>query len=325
MKIKKILIISLGSIGRRHLKIIKKLRPEIKVNILRRKIQLNQFDEEEQLIEKTFTNLKEALKDGPDAVIIASPAKLHIEQSLEILKANIPLLIEKPISDNLKSCFKLKELSKKNKSLITVGYVLRYSKSINEFKKIINENHIGKNLYAEIKCASYLPKWRKNKDYRESVSAKSSLGGGALLELSHEINYANWLFGPFKNLKSIYTNTNQLEIDVEDIAKIIAINNNNFLLHIHLDFCSNSNERYCKLFGTLGYINLDLNKQLITIKNNNTDKLIKIKVDEQFNDMYINQINHFLDCVEQKKEPIVTIDDAIETLKLITEFDRSKL
>ena len=38
-----------------------------------------------------------------DAAIIASPAKFHIEHSLEILKANIPVLIEKPISDNLEN------------------------------------------------------------------------------------------------------------------------------------------------------------------------------------------------------------------------------
>lgn len=319
MKIKKILIISLGSIGRRHLKIIKKLRPEIKVNLFRRKIPINKSKEEKYLVNKTFNSLKEAIKEGADAAIVASPAKFHIEHSLELMGANIPILIEKPISDNLSNCSKLKELSKEKNSLITVGYVLRHSKVLNEFKRILNENHIGKNLYAEIKCGSYLPDWRKDKDYRKSVSAKSSLGGGVLLELSHEINYANLLFGPFKYFKSISTNTNQLGINVEDIAKIIAINNNNFLVHIHLDFCSNSNERYCKLFGNMGYIKLDFNNQLITIKKNNAEKLIKIQVKERFNDMYIHQTKHFLDCVENNNEPIVTIDDAIQTLKLITE------
>tara|TARA_A100001035_G_C27715550_1_gene469312 strand:+ start:14 stop:988 length:975 start_codon:yes stop_codon:yes gene_type:complete len=324
MKVKKILIISLGSIGKRHLKIIKKIRPEIKVNLLRRKIPIKKSKDEE-LINKTFNNLKEALKDGVDAAIIASPSRFHIEHSLELLKANIPILIEKPISDSLKRCFKLNELAKKKNNLITVGYVLRHSKILNEFKNILKENHIGNNLYAEIKCGSYLPNWREDRDYRDTVSANSFLGGGVLLELSHEINYANWLFGPFKDCKSISINTKQLDIDVEDITKIIAVNNNNFLVHIHLDFCSNSNERYCKLFGTLGYLKLDFNSQLITIKKNNSEKFIKIQLDEKYNDMYINQTNHFLDCIENNKEPIVTIDDAIETLKLITECNRTKL
>ena len=67
-------------------------------------------------------------------------------------------------------------------------------------------------------------------------------------------------------MKSILINSKHLDINVEDIAKIIAINNNNFLVNIHLDFCSNSNERYCKIYGTLGFINLDFNNHLITIK-----------------------------------------------------------
>ena len=46
-----------------------------------------------------------------------------------------------------------------------------------------------------INCSSFLPSWRKNIDYQSSVSAKKSLGGGVLLELSHEIDYLIWLIG----------------------------------------------------------------------------------------------------------------------------------
>ena len=324
MEIKTILIIGFGSIGKRHLKIIKKIRQKIKVNLLLRPISLKQI-KDQKLLNKTFTNIKDALDEGADAAIIASPANLHIEHSIEVLKAKIPVLIEKPISNNLGNCSELKKLMQSNNCLVTVGYVLRHSKILNKFKEIINESHIGKSLYAEIKCGSYLPDWRKDKDYRESVSAKSSLGGGVLLELSHEINYANWLFGPFKNIKSISINSEHLEINVEDIAKIIAINNNNFLVSIHLDFCSDSNERYCKVYGNLGFINLDFNNHLITIKKNNSKETIKIKVDENYNDMYVNQINDFLNCIENNSNPIVTIDDALDTLKLISESNRDKL
>ena len=128
MEIKTILIIGFGSIGRRHLKIIKKLRPEIKVNLLLRQISLNKV-KEQKLINKTFTNIKDAIDEGADAAIVASPANLHIEHSMLLLKAKIPVLIEKPISDNLKKCSELKELMKSNNCLVTVGYVLRHSKN----------------------------------------------------------------------------------------------------------------------------------------------------------------------------------------------------
>ena len=70
---------------------------------------------------------------------------------------------------------------------------------------------------------------------------------------------------------------------------------------------------------------MDFNNHLITIKKNNSKETIKIKVDENYNDMYVNQINDFLNSIENNSNPIVTIDDALDTLKLISERNRDKL
>ena len=43
-------------------------------------------------------------------------------------------------------------------------------------------------------CFSFLPNWRNNINYKNSNSAKKKLGGGVALELSHEIDLANYLF-----------------------------------------------------------------------------------------------------------------------------------
>ena len=53
------------------------------------------------------------------------------------------MFIEKPISNNLEDFLKFKKLAKKKNSLILVGYVLRYSKILNEYKKLIAKNIIG--------------------------------------------------------------------------------------------------------------------------------------------------------------------------------------
>ena len=314
-KIKNILIIGLGSIGARHFEIIKQLRPEINIYLLRRK--KSKRNNLEKSANKIFYDIQEALKANLDAVIISSPSSMHINQAISFLDLNIPIFIEKPISNNLEDFLKFKRLAKKKNSLILVGYVLRYSKILNEYKKLIKENTIGKHIYIDIKCSSFLPDWRENIDYKNSVSSKNSLGGGVLLELSHELDYANWLFGPFIELKAIRNNTKQLEIDVEDIVKIIAINKDKCLINIHLDFISKIPSRYCCLNGTKGFIKLDFIKNKITSKLNIEKELKSHKVESNYNEMYFNQMKHFFKCIEQDTEPAITLEESAEIMRMV--------
>ena len=101
-KIKNILIIGLGSIGSRHFEIIKQLRPEINIYLLRRK--KSKRNNLEKSASKIFYNIQEALKANLDAVIISSPSSMHINQAISFLDLNIPIFIEKPISNNLEDC-----------------------------------------------------------------------------------------------------------------------------------------------------------------------------------------------------------------------------
>ena len=68
---------------------------------------------------------------------------------------------------------------------------------------------------------SILPDWRPQSDYRKGVSAIKKLGGGVLLELSHEIDYATWLFGNPISLFCSSRKLSNLDLDVEDYANLI--------------------------------------------------------------------------------------------------------
>ena len=77
-----------------------------------------------------------------------------------------------------------------------VGYNLRFHPVLIYLKQFL----IRKKIFSiNVISHSYLPNWRKI-NYRHSISANKKLGGGVLLELSHELDYLKWIF---KNIKIV--------------------------------------------------------------------------------------------------------------------------
>ena len=262
MNINKLGIIGLGSIGKRHLRLLKEIRPDIEVIVLRSG--RGKSCKEEKLATKIVKSIDLIIAEGIQAAIISSPATLHMKQALVLAKAGVHLLIEKPLSDSLEGTNQLLKILSDNNLVSMVGYVLRYDPGAIKFKKLIDDNSIGSILHARIECGSYLPEWRPGLDYKKSVSAKSELGGGVLLELSHELDYLHWFFGKPKDVQALVRNTGSLDIDVEDQVDLLLTSSEGYCISVQIDFNRRHIERKCKLLTTEGEITWDaVNKTVI--------------------------------------------------------------
>ena len=313
-KNKRIIIFGFGSISRKYVRLIKKNFPDIEVFIISAG-NINIY-REINLIDGYYIDHSNIKELKPDGIIIASPATQHLSDTLNCLDLNIPILIEKPISNSLKNIYNFQNKILEKKSKILIGYVLRYSNNANLFKKNISNHNLGDLLFARVTCSSYLPDWRPGQDYRRTVSASSKYGGGVLLELSHEIDYANWFFGPFLKVQSVLKNSGTLDIDVEDTADLILTNKEGMNVVIHLDFCSRLPARKCKLYGSKATMNLDFLDKKIEIVNPKLETLLFNKEDESDN-MFVNQLDYFLKGVFRKDSIKNNVDDSIEALKII--------
>ena len=131
------------------------------------------------------------------------------------------------------------------------GYMLRYYKPFIEAKKILEKNKLGKIYYAQINCGIYLPNWRPNLDYRNNYGSKRSQGGGVILDIIHEINYARWFFGDFKSISSYIKKLSNLEINTEDFASINLISKNVFV-NLTLDYLNQAYNRNFNIVGEKG-------------------------------------------------------------------------
>jgi predicted dehydrogenase len=259
---KKVLIIGYGSAGKRHAETLKKF-PNISNIYILTKQKCYNFEK--------LTFLHQIKKINPDYIVICSRTGEHFKHIKYIVNffSNKIILVEKPLFH------KYKNISlKKNK--IFVNYNLRFNPVISFLSKIKNKNSF---YSANLSCSSYLPDWRKNRNYIQTYSAKKVLGGGVLLDLSHEIDYIQSIFGKINNIEyAKILKISDLKLDVEDYAHIVArIKKLN--VTIDLNFFSKLNYRKIFLDSDSISIEGDLlkNELIILNKKNSYFKKIKFK------------------------------------------------
>ena len=312
---RKILICGLGSIGRRYLRIINQNFPDIKIAAMRSGYGSN--CKEIKLVDHQTYNLRESIDWEPDAAIISSPANLHVEQAIALGESRVPCLIEKPIGSGDESFEKWKKvLHLSNLVPMLIGYVHRHDPCVTLIKKKLEENLLGKVIEADFYCSSWLPKWRPEIDYLKSVSAKKELGGGVLLELSHEIDLANMLLGPIKLKYANLKPSGLLPIDVEDRAYLIAENSNGVLISIRLNFCSEPSTRKVTIRGKKGVISWNIANGKLKVRNDK-EVVYQHKHHLDRDSLFLIQIKHFFDCVFDNQRPKCSVAEGKYVLEIV--------
>ena len=317
--IKRVLIVGLGSIGKRHLRLARQILPHAQIAVLRHKAALA-VPEGADLV---FSAMSEALSFSPNLAIIASPAPFHLSAAMPLVETGAHLLIEKPLSTTSEGIRDLAVACKNNGVLLLVGYNLRFLKSLQKFKTIIDSQVIGSIWSVRCEVGQYLPAWRPDGDYREAVSAKNDLGGGVLLELSHEIDYLSWIFGEVEWVQAILTQQSDLELDVEDTAHLLLGFNDNFskrqiLASVNLDFIRQDNTRICTVIGKLGSLRWNGIAGTIELWAMGTKGWREIfRHESSCDDSYIAEWRHLMQSIKQDSEVMITCQDGLKVLRII--------
>ena len=299
---KNVLIIGNGSIGKRHTRNV--------VQIGHTAVVLTNYPGVNSDSVR-YTDSLDGLEDV-DFAIVATPTANHLSDVENLFKKTTckKVLIEKPISHSIKDAVRIKELAKANNAKLYVAYNMRFLESFDLIKNTIEKEKQDIRL-VNIVAGQYLPEWRPNADYRKSYSANRSLGGGVDLDLSHEIDYMNWLFGmPKETNPVVRKKLSNLEISSPDFFKGLY-DYNSFMIDVTLDYFRKK-ERTLKI--------LKENKVLIDADFINKKLIIN---DKEFNDAslfdfdlsYLSELMEFLGESETSK--LTTIDEAISVLNLL--------
>lgn len=255
-----------------------------------------------------------------DAIVVATPATDHPRTAEQALERTRTLFVEKPLATTAAAALRLAESAAAAGSTLSVGYNLRSEPALRTVRDTLPSGRIGRVLYARFEFGQHLADWRPGHDYRDTITARSSEGGGILLEASHELDALHWLCGRWSRVRAAVRRRGDLEIDVEDTVAAVVDTEDGVLVEVHLDMVRRGYARRATFAGTTGTIEWDLDGGA-TITSSSGREVLAQASDR--NEMYVAEMRELLDGVRDRRRPRVSGDDAVEALRLAEAIRRA--
>lgn len=323
----KFLIAGLGSIGRRHFRNLIALG-EKDIALLRTR--KGTLPDDELAGYPVETDLQEALQNRkPDAVIVANPTSMHLDIAIPAAEAGCHILLEKPVSHSLERLDILQKTAERSGSKILVGFQFRYNPTLNKARELIQSEVLGKILTAHAHWGEYLPQWHPWEDYRQSYAARSDLGGGVIVTLTHPLDYLRYLLGDVESLWSFDGHISPLEVDVEDVAEIGLKFRNGVVGGVHVNYFQRPPVHRLEIVGTNGTLRWDNADGILNFykfpapfgsysDNPPAPVMESFSPPEGFerNQLFVAQTRHFIEIVRGEAEPICSLEDGVQVLRL---------
>ena len=328
-------IVGTGLMGLQHIKAISKSKKASLHSIV--DISNNSKSLSKKYKIPLYSNVNELLNSkNLDAVIVATPNQLHEKHTISFLKNKIPVLLEKPISDNINSAKKIISSANKNKTPLLIGYHRRHNSIVSKVKSIISSGKLGKIVSVNVLCwlykhkAYYKEKWRINK------------GGGPLgINLVHDIDMICYLLGPI-NYVQAFTSNRTRKFKVEDTATVSFIFKSGTLCTLNIsdtivapwsyELTAGENPAYpitnqssYFIGGTKGSLQFPNLKSWYYKNERSWWEKIFVNKDKMKKDdtTLVNQIDHFAEVVSKKIKPKVNGSDGLVSLKIFAAITKS--
>jgi predicted dehydrogenase len=305
----KIIFFGLGSIGQRHAKI---LLDNYDHELFAFRTKKGQYKQELPVKEVYSWGDVEKLK--PDIAFITNPTSLHIETALKCAKNGYRLFIEKPIDSKIKGLAELINIVRDKRLPSYVAYNLRFHPVIKKLKEYINQHCF---LHMRVSCTSFLPDWRPEQDHKQSYSSNLKLGGGVLLDLSHEIDCVDYLLDGINKIEGNYGRKSDITIDSDDYADILTESTKG-MSNIHINFLSHITMRKIYIdFKGLSIVG-DVNNGIVReYKHNDIMNVFEYEIDN--NSIYMKQLKYFFDHIDDCNM-MNNLDDAASLFNKVIDF-----
>lgn len=279
-------IIGLGSIGRRHARILRSLSGEIEVFAYRTRhgALRDSVDGVVDLDREVF------LSTQLDLVVISNPSAFHLASLAQVLDAGIAgtVVVEKPFCLPSEAAEAKRLIAAYREVDVLPANCLRFHPAVAVLKDLLAEGRAGGAVECYAHFGTYMPGWHPWEDYRSTYAARSDMGGGVLLTSIHEIDLMHHLFGEGQVVGARVGTLVLSEIDVEDSAHVLMTLERCAIANVSLNFFERPADRYLKVALTKGTFFWRFGEPVAHVAYYGVDRLVEeeIGVDPAVDAMY---------------------------------------
>jgi predicted dehydrogenase len=267
----------------------------------------------------------------PQIAVISNPSSSHIEVAIAAARNGCDLFIEKPLSDSLEHCEELAEVVRQKNLVAMIGCQFRFHPLLVRLREGISAGVLGSIAGARAEWGEYLPDWHPWEDHRRSYSARSDMGGGVVLTLIHPLDYLYWLFGQADRVHASTRAIPSLQTPAgEDWAEITIDFRSGVVGQVHLDYLQRPAVHRLTVWGDRGRAEWDchagtLRWETIAAADQKdssapnagpTVAVEHVPAGFERNTMFLDEMRHFLQCVESRQTPAVPLADGIAVLEI---------
>jgi predicted dehydrogenase len=307
----RIFVVGAGSIGLRHVRNLKRLGVrDILVH-----------DPSPQRLELAVnegatpvSGIDEGLARRPSGIAVCTPPQHHLDVALRGLDAGAHLFVEKPLAATAEGVDVLVERAARAGRAVLVGYNLRFHSAVRRVKTLVDTGVLGRVLSIEAHFGQYLPDSRPTQNYRDGYLAQPD-SGGLVLDASHEFDCVRWIAGEAERVVAIAETVSDLGLPQADVVLASLRLRSGAVASVHVDCVRRGYSRGGMIIGSRATATWELTGgvRLFTAESGTWQ-------DESFvpdiNDMYVDEMRHWLACLRGEAAPLTDASDGLRTLKL---------
>ena len=187
---------------------------------------------------KFYTSLQQMLTNiQADVLCVCTPNYLHEPHTIAGLNAGLHVVVEKPMAISAAACDRMIIAAEKNDKTIFAVKQNRYNPPVQEVKKLMVNNELGKIYMIQSNCF-----WNRGDAYYAGSSwrgSKTRDGGCLFTQFSHFIDILYYLNGPVTNATGrVHNYAHEHNTEVEDTGSFVLKAANNAIISFNFTTCS---------------------------------------------------------------------------------------